>query len=162
MLRAPQRPRATMTFSDRSRAGRYGRVTRVALDPLHRDRVGEVTVYQRGWRLGGKAASHRGVHDRIEEHGLHIWLGYYDNAFRLIRDCYAELDRPTTDPTSPIQTWRDAFAPAPLIGLEDLHEGDWPSSISRRPASSSTRSSIAIPRRASRRRLPSSLLVRWA
>ena len=94
-------------------------------DPHHRDRIGSVTVYQRGWRLGGKAASHRGVHDRIEEHGLHIWLGYYDNAFRMIRDCYAELDRPTTDPTSAIQTWRDAFAPAPLIGLEDLHEGDW-------------------------------------
>src|SRR4051812_24350065 len=94
-------------------------------EPRHRDRVGEVTVYQRGWRLGGKAASHRGVHDRIEEHGLHIWLGYYDNAFRLMRDCYAELDRPTTDPHSSIQLWTDAFTPAPLIGLEDLHDGDW-------------------------------------
>jgi uncharacterized protein with NAD-binding domain and iron-sulfur cluster len=94
-------------------------------DPDHRDRIGRVTIYQRGWRLGGKAASHRGVHDRIEEHGLHVWLGYYDNAFRMIRDCYTELDRPTTDPTSPVQTWRDAFTPAPLIGLEDLHEGDW-------------------------------------
>jgi uncharacterized protein with NAD-binding domain and iron-sulfur cluster len=94
-------------------------------DPLHRDRVGQVTIYQRGWRLGGKAASHRGVHDRIEEHGLHIWLGYYDNAFRMIRECYAELDRSTTDPASPIREWDDAFAPAPLIGLEDLHEGDW-------------------------------------
>ena len=28
---------------------------------------------------------------RIEEHGLHIWLGYYENAFRLLRECYAEL-----------------------------------------------------------------------
>src|SRR3954463_6931087 len=26
-----------------------------------------VTVYQMGWRLGGKGASGRGVHDRIEE-----------------------------------------------------------------------------------------------
>jgi uncharacterized protein with NAD-binding domain and iron-sulfur cluster len=93
--------------------------------PQHRHRVGDVTVYQRGWRLGGKAASHRGIHDRIEEHGLHVWLGYYDNAFRLIRECYAELDRPTTDPASPIQTWRDAFVPAPVIALEDFHDGDW-------------------------------------
>ena len=43
----------------------------------------EVTVYQRGWRLGGKGASSRGPNGRIEEHGLHVWLGFYDNAFRL-------------------------------------------------------------------------------
>ena len=47
-----------------------------------------VTVYQRGWRLGGKGASSRGACGRIEEHGLHVWLGYYDNAFRLIREVY--------------------------------------------------------------------------
>ncbi|MEM7096540.1 MAG: FAD-dependent oxidoreductase [Actinomycetota bacterium] len=92
-------------------------------DPDVRDRVGQVTVYQRGHRLGGKAASHRGVHGRIEEHGLHVWLGYYDNAFRLIRECYEELDR--SPETHPMATWRDAFAPAPLIGLEDLFDGDW-------------------------------------
>ena len=55
-----------------------------------------VTVYQRGWRLGGKGASSRGVHGRIEEHGLHVWLGYYDNAFRVMREVYDELDRPAT------------------------------------------------------------------
>ena len=40
----------------------------------------EVTVYQLGWRLGGKGASgrNRGVADRIEEHGLHIWFGFYE------------------------------------------------------------------------------------
>lgn len=94
-------------------------------DPEVRDSVGEVTVYQRGHRLGGKAASHRGRNGRIEEHGLHVWLGYYDNAFRLIRDCYEELDRDRTRPDCPIRSWRDAFEPAPLIGLEDLHDGDW-------------------------------------
>src|SRR5690242_14960702 len=51
-----------------------------------------VTVYQMGWRLGGKGASGRGVHGRIEEHGLHLWMGYYENAFRLVRSCYAELN----------------------------------------------------------------------
>ena len=43
-----------------------------------------------GWRLGGKGASGRGVADRIEEHGLHLWMGFYENAFRLMRDCYEE------------------------------------------------------------------------
>src|SRR5690606_146372 len=35
----------------------------------------DVTVYQMGWRLGGKGASgrNRAVANRIEEHGLHIW-----------------------------------------------------------------------------------------
>jgi uncharacterized protein with NAD-binding domain and iron-sulfur cluster len=77
----------------------------------------EVTVYQRGWRLGGKGASSRGPNGRIEEHGLHVWLGFYDNAFRLLRSCYEELDRATTDPACPIQDWRDAFVPASAIGL---------------------------------------------
>ncbi|HEV8689066.1 MAG TPA: NAD(P)-binding protein, partial [Ideonella sp.] len=57
-----------------------------------------VTVLQRGWRLGGKCASSRSPHpadprdtQRIEEHGLHVWFGFYVNAFRLMRDCYAQL-----------------------------------------------------------------------
>src|SRR6202049_4446754 len=52
-----------------------------------------VTIYQTGWRLGGKGASGRGPADRIEEHGLHVWMGMYENAFRLMRECYAELKR---------------------------------------------------------------------
>ncbi|HKY16707.1 MAG TPA: NAD(P)-binding protein [Microthrixaceae bacterium] len=92
-------------------------------DPARRDRIGRITVYQRGWRLGGKGASSRGINGRIEEHGLHVWLGYYDNAFRLMRDCYDALDRERTDPECPIRTWTDAFSPAPAVGLaSDPHE----------------------------------------
>src|SRR5262245_19746294 len=60
--------------------------------PEHRGAY-HVTVYQMGFRLGGKGASGRGPHDRIEEHGLHLWMGFYENAFRLMRECYAELGR---------------------------------------------------------------------
>jgi uncharacterized protein with NAD-binding domain and iron-sulfur cluster len=84
-----------------------------------------ITVYQRGARLGGKAASSRGVHGRIEEHGLHVWLGYYDNAFRLVRECYDELDRERRDPECPIRTWRDGFVPASVIGLRDSAPDSW-------------------------------------
>ncbi|MBX9885312.1 MAG: NAD(P)-binding protein, partial [Novosphingobium sp.] len=59
--------------------------------PEHQGRY-HVTLYQEGWRLGGKGASGRGENGRIEEHGLHIWLGFYDNAFRMMRACHAELD----------------------------------------------------------------------
>lgn len=55
----------------------------------------EVTVYQLGWRLGGKGASGRGgPSKRIEEHALHVWLGFYENAFRLLREAHAELGHP--------------------------------------------------------------------
>ena len=50
-----------------------------------RSRYESITVYQLGWRLGGKGASGRGEHDRIEEHGLHIWMGWYHNAFAMMR-----------------------------------------------------------------------------
>ena len=46
----------------------------------------EITVYQQGWRLGGKGASGRDAKGRIEEHGLHLWLGHYDNAFALMKE----------------------------------------------------------------------------
>ena len=93
----------------------------------------EVTVYQRGWRLGGKGASSRGANGRIEEHGLHVWLGFYDNAFRLLRSCYEELDRRRSDPGCPIQDWRDAFLPASAIGLGSGGEVDSPYWLARFP-----------------------------
>ena len=88
-------------------------------EPGWRDQFDRITVYQRGARLGGKAASSRGVHDRIEEHGLHVWLGYYDNTFAMMRQCYDELDRSRTDPGCPIRSVQDAFFPSVRVGLFD-------------------------------------------
>jgi uncharacterized protein with NAD-binding domain and iron-sulfur cluster len=50
----------------------------------------DVTIYQIGWRLGGKAASGRDCGGRIIEHGLHVWFGCYENAFELVRAAYDE------------------------------------------------------------------------
>lgn len=85
----------------------------------------DVTVYQMGHRLGGKGASGRGVNGRIEEHGLHLWMGYYENAFRLMRECYEELGR---DPEKvPIARWTDAFSPANRNAVMDWSKarGRW-------------------------------------
>jgi uncharacterized protein with NAD-binding domain and iron-sulfur cluster len=90
-----------------------------------RDRFEHITVYQRGWRLGGKGASSRGPHGRIEEHGLHLLLGIFDETFDTMRRCYGELDRRSTDPQSPILTWNDAVAPANHVGLTDRERGQW-------------------------------------
>ncbi len=83
-----------------------------------------ITIYQVGWRLGGKGASGRGPADRIEEHGLHVWMGFYENAFRLLRECYSELNR---DPRKcRLADWRDAFTPEPINGVLDrLGSGAW-------------------------------------
>lgn len=100
--------------------------------PEHQGRY-RVTVYQLGWRLGGKGASGRGPADRIQEHGLHLWMGFYENAFRLIRECYAELKR---DPaTCRIADWRDAFTPDPFNGIMDWSpRGEWSPWTARMPA----------------------------
>ncbi|HWF15155.1 MAG TPA: FAD-dependent oxidoreductase [Acidimicrobiales bacterium] len=84
----------------------------------------DVTVYQMGWRLGGKGASGRDMTRgaRIEEHGLHIWFGFYDNAFAAMRSCYAELGRKAG---TPLATFDDAFTPCREIVLADQHEGSW-------------------------------------
>ena len=83
-----------------------------------------VTVYQPGWRLGGKCASGRNAahHQRIEEHGLHVLFGFYDNAFDLVQRAYVELDR---DPSAPLSTWEKAFSPCHELVFFDQHAGNW-------------------------------------
>jgi uncharacterized protein with NAD-binding domain and iron-sulfur cluster len=57
-----------------------------------RDRFA-VTLWTRGWRLGGKGATGRNLaeHDRIEEHGLHLWLGFYEDSFRTMHEAFDAL-----------------------------------------------------------------------
>lgn len=90
--------------------------------PEHKGKY-QVTVYQMGWRLGGKGASGRGAAGRVEEHGLHLWLGFYENSFRLMRECYAE--RHAAFPKARFACWSDAFRPAPDVGVADRSGDGW-------------------------------------
>lgn len=83
----------------------------------------DITVYQMGWRLGGKGASSRNpdVADRIEEHGLHIWLGFYENAFEILRRAYAEL--PSGAGT--FSGVEEAFLPHNFVVLEEKTTDGW-------------------------------------
>jgi uncharacterized protein with NAD-binding domain and iron-sulfur cluster len=94
----------------------------------------EITVYQMGHRLGGKGASgvNRALHDRIEEHGLHIFWGFYENTFRMLREVYYDLGRP---PESPLSTFEQAFFSHDLIVVPE-RAGDgsttlWPLRLPR-------------------------------
>ncbi|MEK6638862.1 MAG: NAD(P)-binding protein [Pseudomonadota bacterium] len=70
----------------------------------------DITVYQQGWRLGGKCASGHDMRpefaSRIYEHGLHLFAGFYHHSFDLLTRAYAEIDRPADHPNRTV--W-DAF-----------------------------------------------------
>lgn len=106
---------------------------RITSEPGWQDKY-EITVYQMGWRLGGKGASgRRPPHWRIEEHGLHIWLGFYHNAFRMLQAAFAEIN-PVAAPAPVGNTpprmangvflrCEDAFLPHSYVGAYQLFEG---------------------------------------
>jgi len=86
-----------------------------------------VTVYEQSWRLGGKGATGRDPEHghRIEEHGLHVWMGFYDHAFAAVRECLDAWDPP---PACPLQRFEDAFAPQYAFSV-----GDWRLQLPQRP-----------------------------
>jgi len=92
----------------------------------------EITLYQRGWRLGGKGASGRAVRSkyghRIEEHGPHIWYGFYENAFKTLRRVYEQLSQ-TDSEVRTLASWTEAFARRSLWTVQDEVDGQqvhWP------------------------------------
>ncbi len=89
-----------------------------------RDKFESVTVHQLGWRLGGKCASSRNPDacNRIEEHGIHLFGGFYYNAFDIMRGVYAELDRPPGAPLSSIDT---AFLPNDSLSIWEYVDTAW-------------------------------------
>lgn len=96
---------------------------RLTSEPAWQERY-QITVYQQGWRLGGKGASGRNAadHQRIEEHGIHVWFGFYYNAFHSLRQCYEELDRPAG---APLATLDEAFFPHSHTAFADDFLGQW-------------------------------------
>jgi uncharacterized protein with NAD-binding domain and iron-sulfur cluster len=97
----------------------------------------EVTLYQMGWRLGGKCATGRGVFDRIEEHGIHAFVGSYFNALAMMSACYEEMANPP-DGGAPqdgvLASFAHAFQPADSVVLWEWTNGQmmsWPFSVSR-------------------------------
>ncbi len=77
----------------------------------------DVTIHTLGWRLGGKCASSRGPDGRIEEHGIHGYLGCYYNAMPMLAAVYAELAR---EPMAPLPTFESA-----IRGMDSLQMYSW-------------------------------------
>jgi uncharacterized protein with NAD-binding domain and iron-sulfur cluster len=80
----------------------------------------DITVYTLGWRLGGKCLVGRDeCRDwRALEHGLHVWAGFYDNAFDLVQRLYARLEY------SP-NAWRSKFEGLNHFTVMEFVEKSW-------------------------------------
>jgi uncharacterized protein with NAD-binding domain and iron-sulfur cluster len=90
----------------------------------------EVTIYQMGWRLGGKCATGRGPNGRIEEHGIHAFSGSYYNALGMMWACYREL--PEAAPAGVLESFEKAFRPGDGVIVWDRFGGklsSWPLSF---------------------------------
>jgi uncharacterized protein with NAD-binding domain and iron-sulfur cluster len=97
------------------------------LTELDRDNaLFDITIYTLGWRLGGKGAVGRRGADwghRAEEHGLHVWTGFYDNSFHLVDRCYDGLTR--LGHTVPFGSRSAAFLPLDRCTLMEKFQGAW-------------------------------------
>lgn len=96
-----------------------------------------VDVYQMGWRVGGKCATGRNheAHERIQEHGIHVFGNMYFNAMQMAEQTFAEVQ---WDQHDKHRTMQEAFLPSvttwnteywdhrwhPYLGYFPLSEGD--------------------------------------
>ena len=101
--------------------GLSGLVTAFNLSAPEQQDAYDITIYQLGWRLGGKCATGRNaeINQRIQEHGLHVFMGQYDNAFTMVQALYAEAARP------PFPDWRAAYTKVPAMSLMEEVDGKW-------------------------------------
>jgi len=82
----------------------------------------DITLYQMGWRLGGKCATGRGPDGRIEEHGIHGFLGSYYNALPLMTRLYEALDRPADHK---LAGFGEAFREESFVLMWNVEDGRW-------------------------------------
>jgi uncharacterized protein with NAD-binding domain and iron-sulfur cluster len=85
----------------------------------------EVTVYQAGWRAGGKSATGRAMNKgwRIEQNGSHYLFGCYGNSFAMVREAYEVLKE---NGVTAFGDYRDQFVPRTLlVGLKEHESTPW-------------------------------------
>ena len=87
----------------------------------------EITIYEQGHRLGGKCASVRdpAMNYRVEEHGPHLWFGFYFNSFTILRDAFQYCREHKLAPESPFQDWPDVFDEKRGATVMEFVGGEW-------------------------------------
>ena len=83
----------------------------------------DVTIYQSGWRVGGKCGQGRkGPANRIEINGTHYLFGAYDAVFDVARDVFAELE---TAGDQRFGTYASQFLPCRTVAVKEFFNGNW-------------------------------------
>lgn len=83
----------------------------------------EVTVYQMGWRAGGKCTSGRVAPTmRVEQNGTHYLFGCYDACFDMVRRSFDEL---AVRGVPGFGTYEEAFLPRNLLVFMHRFRGKW-------------------------------------
>ena len=84
----------------------------------------EITIYSLGWRLGGKCATGRNLDMgcRIEEHGIHGFLGSYYNTLSMMAQTYEMLGRKKGEP---LASFEEAFYPIDSILCWEFRDSRW-------------------------------------
>ena len=94
----------------------------------------EVTVYQVGWRSGGKCATGRyAPAEHMEQNCAHYLFGCYDNTIQMARDAYGELREAGASWLPKID---DVLLPRNLIAMKQRFKGKWETWILEFPSNS--------------------------
>ncbi|QSQ18841.1 FAD-dependent oxidoreductase [Pyxidicoccus parkwayensis] len=83
----------------------------------------EVTVYQSGWRAGGKLTSGRkGSEQTVSLNGTHFLFGCYDETLTLLREAYDDL---LARGDSRCGTFEEALLPRDILVCMQQFQGRW-------------------------------------
>ena len=83
----------------------------------------DVTLYQSGWRVGGKCGQGRkGPANRIEINGTHYLFGAYNAVFEVARDVFAELEAAGDQRFG---TYASQFLPCSTVAVKEFFNGNW-------------------------------------
>jgi uncharacterized protein with NAD-binding domain and iron-sulfur cluster len=83
----------------------------------------DVTVYQMGWRAGGKCSTGRaGAEMRVEQNGTHYLFGCYDACFDMAKRAFDELSNLYINTFG---TYEEAFLPRNLLVFTQRFRGEW-------------------------------------
>ncbi len=83
----------------------------------------DVTIYQSGWRVGGKCGQGRsGPANRIEINGTHYLFGGYRQVFTLAREVFDDL---AARGDQRFGTFDEQFLPCSTVAVKDFFNGNW-------------------------------------
>lgn len=84
-----------------------------------------VDVHQMGWRVGGKCATGRNpdAHERIQEHGIHVFGNMYYNTLHMVQTVFAEWN--AAHPDEPPLVMEDEFLPSVTTWNTEYFDGAW-------------------------------------